>query len=160
MEPNRTELPSVRRQLFRNSAPPRLETVRIRIGRPEDEEDGVKNEGNVSGQWDNLCHMALLETEKVVASLNIYDNLQQCDNKDGLNKSSHPNQSIAIIFATQNLNLMQVNINFNKKSNVFIPETVILLMLQTSSILERSKVSTSFPFYLIPSWVRARTPYN
>jgi hypothetical protein len=111
MEPNRTELPSVRRQLFRNSAPPRLETVRIRVGRPEDEEEGVKNEGNVSGQWDNLCHMALLETEKVVASLNIYENLQQCDNNDGL-KSLHPNHTIAIIFSTQNLNLMQVNINY------------------------------------------------
>ena len=117
MEPNRTELPSVRRQLFRNSAPPRLETVRIRVGKPEDEEDGAKNEGNVSGQWDNLCHMALLETEKVVASLNIYDNLQQCDNNEGL-KSFHPNQTIAIIFATQNLNLMQVTIKCNKKSKI------------------------------------------
>jgi hypothetical protein len=104
LEPNRTELPSARRQLFRRSAPPRLETVRIRAPKLEEEEEKVggakTEEGNVSGQWDGLCQLALAETEKVIASLSELDK--------GLQWNENSNRTVSIIFANQNLNLMQV----------------------------------------------------
>ena len=109
----RTELPSVRRQLFRLSAPPRLETVRIRAPRCESEPresepyQNKTEEGSVSGQWDQLCQIALLETEKVISSLTGLANFP-CDSNASSATSKHPSQTISIIFATQNLNLMQV----------------------------------------------------
>jgi hypothetical protein len=76
LEPNRTELPSARRQLFRRSAPPRLETVRIRAPRVDSDDEcdavGSFSEGDVTGQWDHLCQAALKETEEVEMSSNFY----------------------------------------------------------------------------------------
>jgi hypothetical protein len=55
----------------------------------------------VSGQWDGLCQLALAETEKVIASLSELDK--------GLQWNENSNRTVSIIFANQNLNLMQVN---------------------------------------------------
>ena len=117
LEPNRTELPSARRQLFRRSAPPRLETVRIRAPRIDSDDDdcdgiGTYAEGDVSGQWDGLCQAALRETEKVVESLNLtcleIGTLVGVAEKDRPIPILDSSQTLSIIFATSNLNLMQV----------------------------------------------------
>ena len=120
LEPNRTELPSARRQLFRRSAPPRLETVRIRAPRIDSDDDdydgvgvGTYSEGDVSGQWDSLCQAALVEAEKVVDSLNltcleIGTLVGGVSDKDREMPILDSSQTLAIIFATSNLNLMQV----------------------------------------------------
>ena len=112
----------MRRQLFRRSAPPRLETVRIRAPRIDsDDEDcdgiGTYAEGDVSGQWDGLCQAALRETEKVVESLNLtcleIGTLVGVAEKDRPIPILDSSQTLSIIFATSNLNLMQVGENFS-----------------------------------------------
>lgn len=59
MEPNKSELLNSRRQLFRHSLPPRLETVRIRAPiLPEDMNfatDANTFAGDVSDQWNKIC---------------------------------------------------------------------------------------------------------
>ena len=77
----------------------------------------------MSGQWDGLCQLALAETEKVIASLSELDK--------GLQWNENSNRTVSIIFANQNLNLMQVR-------NYSILEFLLIIAFNFYVLLLRS----------------------